>query len=69
MRRVRITFAVLVGVAVVAASVAVRAWSWEPGPATALALAGGALVAVVAAGLMARIFVVLEQSRRVASER
>jgi hypothetical protein len=61
LRRVRLTFAVLVGAAVVAVGVLGRALTWPSSPATGLFVAASGVVAAVAGGLAVRILVVIDR--------
>lgn len=63
LRRVRLTFAALVGVTVVAVGVLGRALAWSASPATGLAIAASGVAAVVAGGLALRILLVADRGR------
>lgn len=69
MRRVRLTFWVLVAVAVVATGSLSRALTAHPSPATGVTVALAGLVAAVAAGLALRILVVTGRAGRLDPDR
>lgn len=58
LRRVRVTFWVLVSVAVVSTGVMMRAFAWPAAPATGATLALSGLLGAAAVALAARILVV-----------
>ena len=63
MRRVRVTFWVLVATAVIATGVLMRALDWPAHPAAGVAVAAAGAVVIVAVALAARILVVIGHGR------
>lgn len=63
MRRVRITFAVLVATAILAVGTLGRALAWPSSPAAGLVVASSGIVAAAAAALALRILVVVDRQR------
>ena len=63
LRRVRLTFGVLVVVAVLGVGILGRALTWPPSPAAGIAVALSGLLAAAAGGLALRILVVVDRGR------
>ena len=63
MRRVQVTFWLLVTAAVVAAGVLMRAVEWSADPTTGATVAAAGMATVIAVALAARILIVLGRSQ------
>lgn len=58
MRRVRVTFWLLVAVAIVSTGTLMRAVTWPANPATGITVAGAGIATAAAVGLAVRILIV-----------
>ena len=63
MRRIRVTFWVLVAIAIVSTGVLMRAVAWPTGPGAGATLAAAGMVTAIAVASAARILVVIGRTR------